>query len=296
MGRYDEAFESLDRRDEGLPGPALPHHHLQRAICVSRVGRYREAQDHLRKAEEAAEERNRKRWTVMCEELAAYFAIERGDYHAALEHTQRARQVLPQLSGEARRIDDTLLTHLLAGVALTRSGQPGAARKQLEEQEKFDRSTEDRRWWHGALAGEIALAERDLAAAESAFAEAEPTMKPAGLDNPAATLFREGRARVKVARGDLAGAIEAYRALNTPGIASKWVALFEPRYVLEMARLLDKMGRHEEARQEYERFLELWKDADEGLPELAEARASLARPSRSESAALAPRSAVDASP
>lgn len=183
------------------------------------------------------------------------------------------------------RIDSSFAVHLLAGVALARSGQLDAARKQLEEQEKLDRSTEERRWWHGALAGEIALAEGDLATAESAFAGAEPTIKPAGLDDPGATLFRDGRARVKVARGDLAGAIEAYRALNTPGIANKWTALFEPRYVLAVARLLDKMGRHEEARKEYQRFLELWKDADKGLPELAEARASLARRDKPGSAA-----------
>ena len=53
---------------------------------------------------------------------------------------------------------------------------------------------------------------------------------------------------------------------------SKWTAMLEPRYVLEIARLLDEMGDKEGARTEYERFLELWKDADEGLPELEEAR------------------------
>jgi hypothetical protein len=47
----------------------------------------------------------------------------------------------------------------------------------------------------------------------------------------------------------------------------------EPRYVLEMARLLDETGDKDGARAEYERFLELWKDADPDLPELKEARA-----------------------
>jgi tetratricopeptide (TPR) repeat protein/predicted Ser/Thr protein kinase len=278
MGRYDEALDSLDRWGAGLPGQAVPLYDLLRAFYVSRVGRYREAQDHLRKAEEGAEERNRQAWTTRSELHAAYFAIERGDYLLALERTERARQILPQLSREAMRIDSSFAAHLLAGVALARSGDPEGARRQRDEQEKLDRSSEDRRWWHGALAGEIALAEGDLATAESAFAGAEPTIKPAGLENPDATVFRDGRARVKVARGDLAGAIEAYRALNTPGLANRWVALFEPRYVLAVARLLDKLGRHEEARQEYEGFLALWKDADEGLPELAEAKGYLARP------------------
>jgi hypothetical protein len=90
--------------------------------------------------------------------------------------------------------------------------------------------------------------------------------------------FRDGRARVANARGDLAGAVELYRSLNTPSIDSKWVgAPLEPRYVLETARLLDRMGDQDAAHAEYQRFLDLWKDADEGLPELAEARAYLSQ-------------------
>ena len=82
---------------------------------------------------------------------------------------------------------------------------------------------------------------------------------------------------MKALQGDLAGAIELYRALNEPDAADKWTAMLEPRYVLELARLLDETGEKDAAREEYERFLELWKDADPGRPELAEARAYVAR-------------------
>ena len=66
---------------------------------------------------------------------------------------------------------------------------------------------------------------------------------------------------------------ETHRALNTPGPESKWTSWLEPRYVLSLARLLDETGDKEGARKEYQRFLDLWKNADEGLPELEEARA-----------------------
>ena len=39
------------------------------------------------------------------------------------------------------------------------------------------------------------------------------------------------------------------------------------------SRLLDETGDKEGAQKEYQRFLDLWKNADEGLPELEEARA-----------------------
>jgi hypothetical protein len=38
-----------------------------------------------------------------------------------------------------------------------------------------------------------------------------------------------------------------------------------------------RTGDQEAARAEYERFLELWKNADQGLPQLEEARRYLAR-------------------
>ncbi len=46
--------------------------------------------------------------------------------------------------------------------------------------------------------------------------------------------------------------------------------------MLELARLLDKSGDSEAARREYTRFLDLWKGADQGLPELQEAQSYLA--------------------
>ena len=104
--------------------------------------------------------------------------------------------------------------------------------------------------------------------------------------------FRDGQARVKKARGDLAGAIEIYRNLLVPDTSQKWTAVLEPRYVLELARLFSKTGDREAARKEYQRFLDLWKDANPDLPEVKQAlvffpgwagpgKESSGRPSRS---------------
>jgi hypothetical protein len=73
----------------------------------------------------------------------------------------------------------------------------------------------------------------------------------------------------------LTGAIDIYRGLLTSAPGQKWVGAFEPRYVLEIARLLTQAGQKDAARQEYRRFLDLWKNADPGLPEVAEARRGL---------------------
>jgi tetratricopeptide (TPR) repeat protein len=74
------------------------------------------------------------------------------------------------------------------------------------------------------------------------------------------------------ARGNIDGAIDAYRRLLTLDVTQKWTAIAEPRLVLQLARLLERKGDRAAARQEYQRFLDLWEKADAGLPELAEAR------------------------
>jgi hypothetical protein len=61
------------------------------------------------------------------------------------------------------------------------------------------------------------------------------------------------------------------------GPEQQWVSFAEPRYVLEIARLLDRLGDKQNALKEYQRFLEFWKSADSDLPELAETRRAVER-------------------
>jgi tetratricopeptide (TPR) repeat protein len=132
--------------------------------------------------------------------------------------------------------------------------------------------------WHTALKGEILLAQGDFRQAAVAFSAGLPSkamidhssvLTTVAFNGPSA---HNGGARVAAARGDLTGAIDIYRQLLTPSPGQRWVAAFEPRYVLEIARLLTRTGQTDAARKEYPRFLGFWKNADPGLPEIAEAR------------------------
>jgi tetratricopeptide (TPR) repeat protein len=186
-------------------------------------------------------------------------------------------------SPEGSRVG-VLFAHLLAGIGEARGGRFAAA----GDHEKafaalFNNKNPGETWGYRSLEGEIALAKGDLERAEAAFSAGLPIGKMPGGGMTGTSFYmhnspsRDWKARIHKARGDAAAAIAEYRRLLTPGADQKFMGVLEPRYVLELARLLDQEGDLEAARQEYRRFLDLWKSADPDLPELAQARSRLAR-------------------
>jgi tetratricopeptide (TPR) repeat protein len=292
LGRYDTALTELDHAEEMLAGEGVPVTDVLfiKAFLLSRIGRYSEAESLTSNGIQTAERMRTPRRQANYERLTAMLALERQHHAKVLPAANRALEIYTRSTetvSEANRNTGAQYAHMLAGVSEARSGRIDAA---LAHQHAMNSLYMDERWEQaqklvrGCLDGEVALAEGDLIAAERAFSAGEPKLKMwwfraepywpvLGHNLPS----RDWRARIMKARGEFTGAIEVYRQLLTPDIGDKFVSVLEPRFVLELARLLDEVGEHAEARQEYQRFLDLWKDADPDLPELAGARARLAQ-------------------
>jgi serine/threonine protein kinase/tetratricopeptide (TPR) repeat protein len=283
LGQFDAAMNEMAQIDKIMAAEGSPttDADLHAGLLLARAGRYREAEARLQRGLVVTEKFKDPASTMMFELLRGMICLERGDSGCALEASRRAERIRAGLpAGLPAFATWRGMTSWLFGVAEVRAARLDSARRHLED---LRRSADLRlawdNWWVGSLAGEVALAAGSLEEAERAFAAAEPPLKMwFSMGSPSTTLLRntspvrDGTARVLLARGNLDGAIDAYRRLLTIDMTQKWTAVLEPRLVLQLARTLEKKGDRPAARQEYQRFLDLWQRADPDLPELAEAR------------------------
>jgi tetratricopeptide (TPR) repeat protein len=130
------------------------------------------------------------------------------------------------------------------------------------------------------LQGEVLLAADSLDEAILVGEKASPLgmpplMHPWNLLPYNVPFLKDGLARAYQKRGDTDRAIAEYERLIVfdPGMAER--TLVHPLYHYRLAGLYEEKGELDKAVQQYETFLNVWKNADEGLPESKDARARL---------------------
>jgi tetratricopeptide (TPR) repeat protein len=271
------ALAALGRYDEALEKPS-PDSRVQ-AFLLSRVGRYRDAADVLDKAQRESLTDAEAHANALL--TSAWLLVEQKQYARALEQVRAAETALAPLSKGGKR-ELLVLADLIGGIAEIRAGNLSNANVRLGAQKSlYDSDDQVESNWVAALAGEMALAKGQSDAALSSFKSAQ-TKAWLTLGRDSTTVFaanppsRDGVARVHIALGNRAAAIEEYRRLTTVGPGRPSSAVLEPRYILELARLLEREKDDAGARIEYGRFLTLWANADADLPELSEAKKAVA--------------------
>jgi tetratricopeptide (TPR) repeat protein len=272
------ALAALGRYDEALDKPS-PDSKVQ-AFHLSRVGRYREAAGLLEKSREESTQDDDAEAIAGALVTASWLSLERTEYARARTELRAAETVLTKMGRDRHAL--LVFADLLGGVIEIRAGNVNDAVSRLEAQKaRYDSNDAIESKWVAALEGEVALAQGQYDRATSSFTAADRrAWLTLGHDYAMFAInhpSRDGLARVDIARGNRAAAIAEYTRLTVAGPGGR-TAVLEPRHVLALARLLNEAGDAAGARVEYGRFLRLWAKADEGLPEIGEARRGVAAP------------------
>jgi tetratricopeptide (TPR) repeat protein/DNA-binding CsgD family transcriptional regulator len=236
-------------------------------------GRFREAAKEFGHGVTLAETTSQKYWEAILRRLRGRALLESGDAAAALAEAVKAVEAA-QAAGEGYWMNAAL--HFLAEAHVANGDTASVAL--LAEQSKaltIPGQTPRTLRAHDFMRGYLDLVEGHPAEAarliEKAVSKVNRRDCADYITNPYGYYLAMARERL----GDLPGAAEALaKMIDGPGDRLFFDGYFA-KAVLDLARLEDRLGRRAPARDHYRIFLELWRDADTGRPEIAEARTRL---------------------
>ncbi len=245
---------------------------LRLILLAAAEGRYAEAEKECREGVGLAESIHEFMWSKDIRSLLGQTLLDQGKAEAALAEFRAA--VVGADSDAAR----TRARLVGLGEACARTGDlaglddvrrrfqelvgPGAPKRLVRDHDLFTGIVEFER---GRFAESVAALERAAAALPPTF--------PAAAYEPI-VLYYLGLAREKA--GDAAGAVSAFETISGQTGLRFFFGDIYPLAVLGRARAEQMLGRWGDAIAGYRFFLELWKNADPGRPEVEEARTRLA--------------------
>jgi tetratricopeptide (TPR) repeat protein len=139
----------------------------------------------------------------------------------------------------------------------------------------------DEDYYCNYLSGEILIAEGKPQEAISVLKKAPPKILISLSWGPYMIFYnlpflKDTLARAYEQSGNIDKAVAEYERLTSFYPKSGAPFLIHPKYYYRLAKLYEKKGMKEKTRENFERFLDLWKDADAGSPEVEDARTRLA--------------------
>jgi len=287
-GEYQEALRAMDDFIKNAPSPGIRMYGLMwRAFLYHVVGRRSAA---IKEEDEAIKNLGTVNpyYVSAAKLLKALFYYDRGEYDKGRGLIQEYFDFNKGYDPPWARINECYLELYLAFCDV-KQGRLGSARQRHEKASLLWAQTKaDTPSWAaqaqrvGTIArAEILLAEGKVGEA-IAVMEKELVLTIPGINNrPLYTqhnmpIEQDVLARAYRKTGDTDKAIEAYLKLLTFDPASQDRRMRIPVYHCRLARLYEEKGEKDKAVVQYRIFLDLWKDADPGIPEFEDAKKRLA--------------------
>ena len=282
-----EVLNCLDEYIAANPSGAKSFGHIFKGFYHHLLGSTEQALIELQKAGELADEERVEIGKASARWVKGVIHLDRGEFDLAREHNEVWLDTYVKLNPVLASFFRGLY-HLLSGLIDLKEGNLGEARNRAarvktlmplivpnqRERVMFDLNV---------LEAEIWLAEGNPEQVIAALSpESLSRMRPPGLQNTVDLIgyniptLKDVLARAYKQTGNLDDAITEYERLISFDPDSKARYLIHPLYHFRLAKLYEERGWRGKAIDQYEKFLDLWKNADPGRVEVGNAKKRLA--------------------
>jgi serine/threonine protein kinase/tetratricopeptide (TPR) repeat protein len=247
------------------------------------LGRWDESLAEYLALKEQAEKAGSTLVVAAVDRMTGYLHVDRGEYDLA----RKAFQEYSDWGVKHNPAFQTLYSteHIfLTGWVDLKQGRVDAAGARLKEIEpllpKVDSANKEyMTLFYRLLEAEVRLAEnlpeKAIEAGEKIIRENFYDMTTSGLSRYNTPFLKDVLARAYWKKADLDKAIAEYERLITIDPKSQIRYLIHPLYHYRLGRVYEDNGEKAKAAEQYQKFLEYWKDADAKQPELADAQERL---------------------
>ncbi len=282
---YAEAVKWIDLSIDVAAVPGLKAlGHFWRGFYLYWLGKPDASFDEIQRAEVLAKEVENGMMLSRMDAFRAWIYSEKDEFGRSREGFKKWNVFVREEIPPFESVYDAMYYFSLGMLAM-KEGRTDSARSQLEAigtlMEKIPPSEiEWGTFYRDLLAAEVLLAEEALDEAVTVAEGMTGLMFPYTLSSSAGIIYnmpvsKDVLARTYVARGNVDKAVAEYEQLIVfdPGEESRF--LIHPLYHYRLGMLYEQTGQAAKAREQYERFLELWKDADPDRDEVKDARSRL---------------------